>query len=369
MGISSASQQFAVAEQKTVAYGRKQQLLSKTTQPDRIEQARPRQRPGQSQATAPSLAALIATPLPAPQPALPAEPLTAPADTSEDTGENSENTREFNAFQTVGMVKHILAQLSSHTADWLDKPLVAQFNANTLQSAAFSASLTQQSMLFSASQSQNSTDGQYLATTEWELGYQAVQASFSGELALSTGETISFAFDFSMEVSWARYRYTEQPLTDPLVVSLAGTPVQLDANNSSAFDLFSDGSTVPLPQLAAQQYYLAFDRNGDSKVNDGSELFGPRTGQGYAELAAYDDNGNGLIDPSDDIWQYLYLWRPQQSLLSMQQAQLGAISIESVPTQLPLYQQQQQLGQISRSGLAFTDQGKPALVQQIDLLV
>ena len=367
MGISSASQQFAVAEQKTVAYGRKQQLLSKTTPPGRSEQASPRQWPATGQSPKPSLADLVATPLPAAQPK--PEPLAVATDSTEEASENSENSREFNAFQTVGMVKHILAQLSSHTKDWLDKPLVAEFNSNNLQSAAFSASFSEQSMLFTANQSQSSSDGQYLATTEWELGYQALQASFSGELALSSGETISFAFDFSMEVSWARYSYSEQAMTDPLVVSLSGTPVQLDADNSSAFDLFNNGSTVPLPQLAAQQFYLAFDRNADSKVNDGSELFGPRTGQGYAELAAYDDNGNGLIDPSDDIWQYLYLWRPQQSLLSMQEAQLGAISIESVATQMPLYQQQHQLGQISRSGLAFTENGKPALVQQIDLLV
>jgi hypothetical protein len=39
----------------------------------------------------------------------------------------------------------------------------------------------------------------------------------------------------------------------------------------------------------------------DGRVNDGRELFGPRTGDGFAELAAYDDDGNNWIDENDGI--------------------------------------------------------------------
>ena len=85
----------------------------------------------------------------------------------------------------------------------------SRINRN-VESAAFSASFSSESLFVSGNQQQ--TSGERLATTEWELGYQAVQASFSGQLQMQDGSSVSFAFEFSMQVSWARYSYTEQPL-------------------------------------------------------------------------------------------------------------------------------------------------------------
>lgn len=338
MDITSASQQFAVAEQKTVAYSRKQQLLSNE-------------------------------PRPAPA-ATPVETSALPEDDF-----SADDGTLFNAYQTFGMVKHILAQLGKHHSDW-QKPAQASPPAHSnsrlntaVETATFAASFSSESLFVSANQQQLAGAGQRLATTEWELGYQAVQANFSGQLQLRDGSSVSFAFEFSMQVSWARYSYTEQTLQDPLIVSLDNSAARL-TDSHTAFDLLSNGSSVQLPQLAAQQFYLAYDRNQDQRVNNGSELFGPRTGQGFAELAKFDDNGNGFIDPGDDIWQYLYLWRPKQDLLSMTEAKLGAFSVSSVETPMPLLDKQQQKnGEIQRSGLAFTDDAKPVLVQQIDLVV
>lgn len=338
MNITSASQQFAVAEQKQLAYGRKQQLISNE----------------------PSQAPVV--PAPAQSAALTEDDFTADDGTL------------FNAYQTFGMVKHLLAKLGQHHSDWqLPANATPPGHSNSrinssVESATFAASFSSESLFISASQ-QQSTAGQRLATTEWELGYQAVQASFSGQLQMQDGSSVNFAFEFSMQVSWARYSYTEQPLQDPLIVSLDNQPAQL-TDSHTEFDLLSNGSSVQLPQLAAQQFYLAYDRNNDKLVNNGTELFGPQSGQGFAELTEYDDNGNGFIDPGDDIWQYLYLWRPKQQLLSMTDAKLGAFSVSSAATPMPLLdKQQQKTGEIQRSGLAFTDDAKPVLVQQIDLVV
>ena len=363
MDITSASQQFAVAEQKQLAYRRKQQLLSNTPNEPALLKPVMTAAPQTTAAAGRTLSPLLTAPPPAVLPAV-------QATTDEQSEQPNDDDQVFNAYQTVGMVKRILAQLSSHTGDWLEKPLVAEFSANDVKSASFAASMSQQSIwLSTTSVQQSEQQPQRLATEQWEFGYQAVQASFSGELQLKDGSNISFAFEFSIAVSWARFSYTEQPLQDPLVVSLTGSPVQLTEQNM-LFDLNSNGDKVKLPQLAAQQYYLAADRNQDRQVNNGAELFGPQTGQGFAELAKFDDNGNGFIDPGDDIWQYLYLWRPNEQLLSMNDAKLGAFSISSAATPMPLLdKQQQKSGEIQRSGLAFTDDAKPVLVQQIDLVV
>lgn len=47
---------------------------------------------------------------------------------------------------------------------------------------------------------------------------------------------------------------------------------------------------------------------GDGEVNNGSELFGALSGDGYADLDAIDDDGNGWIDAADAATNQLYLW-------------------------------------------------------------
>lgn len=46
-------------------------------------------------------------------------------------------------------------------------------------------------------------------------------------------------------------------------------------------------------------------------VSDGRELFGNVDGyaDGWAKLAAYDENGDGVIDENDSVYDKLRLWR------------------------------------------------------------
>ena len=62
---------------------------------------------------------------------------------------------------------------------------------------------------------------------------------------------------------------------------------------------------------------LAFDLNGNGKIDDGREIFGNNTllpdgtlaPHGYAALAQYDSNHDGKIDSHDEIWEKLRVWR------------------------------------------------------------
>lgn len=57
-----------------------------------------------------------------------------------------------------------------------------------------------------------------------------------------------------------------------------------------AFDIDLDGHADQIAFVGTGSGFLALDRNGDGEINDGSELFGPESGDGFAELAAYDLN-------------------------------------------------------------------------------
>lgn len=106
--------------------------------------------------------------------------------------------------------------------------------------------------------------------------------------------------------------------TTPLVLSFDGGPVKLLADDGSArFDLSSrqDGSELRTDWPAAENPWLALDRDGDGVISSGRELFGSATtlgggtaANGFEALAALDDNVDGVIDARDAAYARLRLW-------------------------------------------------------------
>ena len=88
--------------------------------------------------------------------------------------------------------------------------------------------------------------------------------------------------------------------------------------------------------LAGSSAYLARDLDGNGAVDSGKELFGPTTGNGFAELATHDADRNGWIDEADPIWGDLRLWRPDTTgagrLTTLAAEGVGAIAVASVAT-------------------------------------
>lgn len=76
-------------------------------------------------------------------------------------------------------------------------------------------------------------------------------------------------------------------LTDPLVINLDGNIAGL-SDQKFMFDIDADGEEESISYLQGGSGYLALDKNGDGVINDGSELFGTKSGDGFADLAEYD---------------------------------------------------------------------------------
>ncbi|NSL54826.1 hypothetical protein [Uliginosibacterium aquaticum] len=198
--------------------------------------------------------------------------------------------------------------------------------------------------------------------------------SASGEVSTADGRRINFSLDLAMQ----RYERQESTLlieagntpkaTDPLVLNLATDQVRLQAGAWS-FDLNMDGEKEKLAGLGAGSAWLALDRNGNGKIDDGSELFGPSSGNGFSELAELDEDGNGWIDEADSSFAALSVWRPDTGSQSLAKAGVGAIALEHRQTPFSIKDQGETLGMVRSSGIFLTEAGEARGIQQVDLVV
>jgi len=198
-----------------------------------------------------------------------------------------------------------------------------------------------------------------------------------GKVLTADGKEINFNVGLSMSREFISQESINlragDALKDPLVLNFSGTAAQLEATDLH-FDLDLDGTPDQLQFVAPGSGFLALDKNQDGQINDGSELFGPNSGDGFAELAAYDDDGNNWIDENDAIFDRLRIWERDSagnfSLLALGQRGVGAIYLGRVDTPFAVKDEQNQLqGQIRSTGLFLQENGLAGTVQQLDLVV
>lgn len=160
-------------------------------------------------------------------------------------------------------------------------------------------------------------------------------------------------------------------MCDPLVINL-DTDVASLSDQTFYFDIDADGELDEVSRLGAGSGYLALDKNGDGVINDGSELFGTASGNGFADLAKYDEDGNGWIDENDAIWNKLKIWAKDENgndvLYRLADKGVGAICLQNVSTDFTLTGQSGQTnGAIRNSGIFLYENGNAGTVQHVDV--
>ncbi|KAB2912151.1 MAG: VCBS repeat-containing protein [Dechloromonas sp.] len=203
--------------------------------------------------------------------------------------------------------------------------------------------------------------------------------SASGTVKTADGREIAFQLDLAMKRSYYEESSTSIRLgdaarkTDPLVLNFSGSAAQL-TDQRFAFDLDNDGTAEQINFVAPGSGFLVFDRNQDGRINNGSELFGPSSNDGFAELAALDDDRNGWIDENDAAFAQLQIWSRdgtgQDQLRSLAASGVGAISLGNIATPFDLKNNANGLlGQIRSTGIFLQEDGAAGTIQQIDLTV
>ena len=219
-----------------------------------------------------------------------------------------------------------------------------------------------------------------IAYDRHEVRTETEQTAFqaSGTIRTSDGKEIKFQLEITMQRSFREESNTslragDARKTDPLVINFGGTVVQLQSQRFQ-FDLAGNGQLEKVPLLGGNSGYLALDLNGNGKIDSGQELFGPVSGNGFADLARYDSDRNGWIDENDPVFGKLRVWTPTAqgggNLSSLRDKQVGALFLSSQATPFELRDgANQSLGAVRASGIFLSADGSPGTLQQIDLNV
>lgn len=200
----------------------------------------------------------------------------------------------------------------------------------------------------------------------------------TGTAITADGRSLNFNISLEMsrsfvEMSEEKIEFGQPRLCDPLVINL-NTNVASVSDLKFFFDIDADGEEEEISMLAKDSGYLALDANEDGLINDGRELFGTESGNGFKDLLAHDEDGNGWIDEADSIFQKLKIWIMDEmgnsTLMDLKEAGVGAIYLGYENTEFSLKNEAHETNAvIQKTGLFLYENGNSGTVQQLDLAV
>jgi len=206
--------------------------------------------------------------------------------------------------------------------------------------------------------------------------YESTEFLAEGVIRTEDGQEI----DFSVQMNMSREFMSEQQISlragdalkDPLVINFGGTAAELTQTKFN-FDIDADGRDDQISFVGPRSGFLVLDKNGDQTINDGSELFGALTGNGFTELATYDEDNNGWIDENDSVYDRLRIWSKDQAgndqLVALGRRGIGAMYLGKVGTPFAIKDSDNTLqGLVKASGIFFHEDGRTGTMQQLDLV-
>jgi len=276
------------------------------------------------------------------------------------------------------LIRTVVAMLTGHEIDVFDR---SEWPTTTTSAPASTSQSPNAPSSTSTDQTPPTSAGFGLEYDRHEVYSESEQTRFSatGTVVTADGRKINFSLALDMSRSYQEESSVSLRLgdarqkKDPLVINFAGNAAQL-TNQRFFFDLDADGQTENINFVASGSGFLALDRNGDGVINNGLELFGANSGNGFAELSQLDADQNGWIDENDAAYRQLLVWTKDSAgkdqLSTLMQAGVGAISLANVGTPFDLKNAGSLLdGQIRTTGVYLHENGTAGTMQQVDLMV
>jgi hypothetical protein len=214
-----------------------------------------------------------------------------------------------------------------------------------------------------------------------ETYYERQDLDFNagGVIRTADGREINFSLDLMMSRKYMSEQdisvTTESIGRDPVIVDFQGKASELtNAEFNFGVENEDEGESETVSYLSLGNGLLTIDMNNDGVTDSTNELFGTATGNGFAELAAYDQDGNNWIDENDTVFNQLQLWSQDAEgnaiLNGLLDQNIGAIYLGNVDTPFDLKDSQNTLlGQVEKSGVYLSEDGTPGTIQQLSLIV
>ncbi len=206
--------------------------------------------------------------------------------------------------------------------------------------------------------------------------HEKEQMSFSSQGVVKTSDGVEINFSYNLNMSRETYERSESLLEigekfhDPLVINYDGKGVDF-SDKSIEIDIDLDGELDNIRMLANGNGFLALDLNNNGKVDDGSEMFGPQTNNGFDELRAFDLDENAWIDENDEIFDSLKIWTldsdGNHELIGLKDSGVGAIYLGNVASKFTIVDGSESLAKITGSSIYLSEDGKANGVHEVDL--
>ncbi len=288
-------------------------------------------------------------------------------------GETTEDDDISRMDSRLFLIKSIVERMMGRKIRVLD---VADFREGVAEAEECGEELSKATQGAGRGRASNEGWGVRYDRTDTQVEHEETVFKAKGQIETADGRKIKFSLSLIMERTFMSSDSVSlragDAAKDPLVISFDGTAAEL-TDTTFSFDLDANGEAEDIPFVGTGSGFLVLDKNGDGVVNDGSELFGPGTGDGFAELSAYDGDGNGWIDERDAAYDRLMVWTKDaqgiDTLTSLTEKGIGAISTERIETAFDITDDDNSLlGQIRQSGVYIRENGTAGIVQRLDIV-
>ncbi|MCV6606970.1 MAG: hypothetical protein OIF32_02065 [Campylobacterales bacterium] len=224
-----------------------------------------------------------------------------------------------------------------------------------------------------------SSEGQFLTEDTIQIKHEIIKAkeqvdlTINGIIKLADGSTIDLKYHLDVDNEYTEDSFERSRLYDPLVINFKSPDVQV-TNEIFKFDMNSDGQTDLVTKLGHGSGFLALDKNGNEKIDNGKELFGATNGNGFEELREYDLDNSGWIDENDEVFQKLKIMTIDENghkqLTSLKDLGIGAINLDN---QMTRYSKRNlssaELAEVQSTTVFIREDHSIGTIQQVDLKV
>ncbi len=212
---------------------------------------------------------------------------------------------------------------------------------------------------------------EYYQESNIEFNTKAFVKTNRGEIHVDLD--LSFSQRFA-EVHKSSFTTKETIFMDPLIINYDGNLTSYDnisPNMRFEFDLNSDGENELIPELKKGAGFLALDKDNNGKIDNGNELFGANSGDGFGELSQYDEDGNSWIDENDSVFNDLLVWERNEegedSLITLGQAGIGAIYLAATDSAYTYASGiNKNYAQLKQSSFYLKENGQAGLITSVD---